>query len=140
MSINQSLFAVLDSYKAALQETFNQELPELSLMYFRMLRQVGSGYGITPQLVAQKLHRDKAQVTRLAVEMEQKELLQKLPHPQDRRSVLLQLTAKGATLLAKAEALQQQVAERMSTGISEAQLQLVDECLMKMRNNLKTPR
>lgn len=136
MSINQSLSALLESHKAALQKLFNRELPEMSLLYFRVLRQVGAGYGITPQSVAQKLHRDKAQVTRLVVEMEQQGLLQKLPHPQDRRSVLLQLTAKGAACLAQADVLQQQVASKMTLGISTSQLQQLDGVLQQMRENL----
>ncbi|MCL1074425.1 MarR family winged helix-turn-helix transcriptional regulator [Shewanella dokdonensis] len=138
MNIDQSLFAVLESHKAALQKLFNRELPGMSLLYFWVLRQVGAGYGITPQLVAQKLHRDKAQVTRLVMDMEQQGLLQKLPHPQDRRSILLQLTAQGGTCLAQAEELQRQVAEKMTSGISATQQSLLDAALQQMRDNLNS--
>lgn len=136
MSIDQSLFALLESYKLALQKLLNHEQPEMSLLYFWVLRQVGRDCGITPQLVAQKLHRDKAQITRLVIDMERQGLVQKSPHPQDRRSILLQLTAKGSAWLAQAELLQRQVVEKMTAGISTSQQLLLETALQQMQDNL----
>ncbi|QSX34206.1 MarR family transcriptional regulator [Shewanella avicenniae] len=140
MSVSQLLFSVLDAYKTALLSAFSKQLPELSLLHFRVLRQVGRGAeaetGVTPLQIAQGLQRDKAQVTRLLAELTDKAWLVKVPHPQDKRSVLLQLTPQGQVLLDQALLLEQQVSAAMTQGVSAAQQQALSEGLIKLQQNL----
>ncbi|KFZ37917.1 hypothetical protein HR45_08750 [Shewanella mangrovi] len=137
MSVNHLLFSVLDAYKSALLTTFSKELPELSLLYFRVLRLVGTSEQVTPLQVAQVLRRDKGQVTRLLAELSDKAWLLKVPHPQDKRSVLLQLTPQGQQLLADASRLEQQVSQAMTLGMADEQQQALSEGLQLLQHNLK---
>lgn len=140
MSVNQQLFTVLDAYKSALQSLFAQQLPQLSLLNFRVLRLVGGSDAVTPLQVAQLLRRDKAQVTRLLAELADKGWLLKQPHPQDRRSVQLVLTAAGEALLQQAAGLEQQLSQQMLHGMAATQQQQLAAGLDVLLHNLQQRR
>lgn len=137
MSVNQQLFTVLDAYKSALQTTLAQQLPQLSLLNFRVLRLIGGTREVTPLQVAQLLRRDKAQVTRLLAELVDKGWLRKQPHPQDKRSVQLLLTEQGQVLLQQALVLEQQLSQRMLLGMSATQQQQLGDGLTALLANLQ---
>ncbi|MCS4555910.1 MarR family transcriptional regulator [Shewanella sp. C32] len=137
MSIQQQLFMVLEAYKSALQSQFSQHLPQLSLSHFLVMRLIGAEGTVTPLQVAQRLRRDKAQITRLLAELVDKAWLLKQPHPQDRRSVQLLLTPAGEALLQHATALEQQLSQQMLHGMADAQQQQLAAGLEVLLHNLR---
>ncbi len=63
-----------------------------------VLIQTGRG-GMTPVALADHMGIDRAAVTRVIDQLETKTLVRRTPHPTDRRSTVLELTAGGADLL-----------------------------------------
>lgn len=137
MNVNQQLFSVLDAYKSALVSAFAAEVPQISLLYFRVLRLLGRAAPVTPLQVAQLLRRDKAQVTRLIADLAAKGWLIKQPHPQDKRSVQLALTTAGQRLLEQAESIEQQLSQQMMQGMDDVQQQQLAAGLQQLQHNLQ---
>lgn len=136
-NLDQQLFSVLDAYKSALQSALAVELPQISLLYYRVLRLLGRAEPVTPLQVAQLLRRDKAQVTRLIADLAAKNWLIKQPHPQDKRSVQLALTPVGEQLLTQAKALEQRLSQRMLQGMDTTQQQQLAAGLQLLQRNLQ---
>jgi DNA-binding MarR family transcriptional regulator len=86
----------------AMYAEFTQRLAEhgVSSPQWTVLSQCGTR-AMTPVELADYMQIDRAAVTRLIAQLEEKRLLYKTPHPSDGRSWQLSLTAKGQKLLPK---------------------------------------
>ena len=94
--------------------TIIENLSELSLQYFALLRQVSSKYeltlsqslillstpfdGITISELSDKLGIDISTMTRNIQRIEKKKLLQRNQNPNDKRSIKIELSKRGSTL------------------------------------------
>lgn len=106
-----SLFA---SIRQSIQLRLNVEGPVAGLgpRHYRLLLTCQQAPGITQQGLVQRIGRDKGQIARVVHELVAAGLLRREPHPEDRRSHLLQLTPAGA---------------RASAFFSEAEAQIAAE-------------
>ncbi|WP_337841403.1 MarR family transcriptional regulator [Rheinheimera sp.] len=139
MSFSQQLFHILDLYKIALTQAFRRQQIALSPLYYKVLHLIQSLDPATPQLIAQQSGRDKAQVTRLLQDMEKQGLIEKQPHPHDKRSVCLVLTKRAATLCAEAALLVSQLDRQLSSQLSVDEQQQLHQLLQKLAQGLSPP-
>lgn len=130
-------FAVLQSYKSALQRSFKSQAIPLSALDAKILKLIAHQGVNTPQMLAEYSGRDKAQVTRLLTEMEQRGLLHKVPHPTDKRSVCLELSATALKLAVQIRQIDSDVRSQMLSGMSEEQQQTLKSLLQKIAENLR---
>lgn len=130
-------FVVLQSYKAALQRSFKNQALGLSALDAKILKLIAYQGINTPQMLAEYSGRDKAQVTRLLADMEQRGLLQKVPHPTDKRSVCLELSTIGLAMATQIQQIDHVVKSQMLAGLSDEQQQILALLLQKIAENLQ---
>ncbi|MFZ4550437.1 MAG: MarR family winged helix-turn-helix transcriptional regulator [Aquabacterium sp.] len=118
----EQLLTLFGSVKAAIVQTLSDQArtPPMGL---RMLQLCARQPGITPQALAEGSGRDKAQITRLVKMLLEEGLLERQPHPQDKRSYSLWLTPQGQQALHTFEHAQALVASQLFGELSAAQLQ-----------------
>ena len=91
-----------------------ENLSELSLQYFALVRQLSSKFeltlsqtfillsipfdGVTVSDLSEKLGIDISTMTRNIQRVEKKKLIKRLPNPNDKRSIKLFLSKRGSTL------------------------------------------
>jgi DNA-binding MarR family transcriptional regulator len=85
--------------KAAVSEALG-----LSFGRVRALRQLATE-PLTLRALAERLSADPPYVTLMVDDLEERGLVQRMPHPEDRRSKLVQLTAAGRAVAARADAI-----------------------------------
>jgi DNA-binding MarR family transcriptional regulator len=85
--------------KAAVSEALG-----LSFGRVRALRQLATE-PLTLRALAERLAADPPYVTLMVDDLEERGLVQRMPHPEDRRSKLVQLTAAGRAVAARADAI-----------------------------------
>lgn len=86
--------------------------------------------------IAQALGLDHSTVVRQISAVENRQLVVRLPNPADRRSVLVKITAEGATHVAQMRALRRVRLENLLTGWSEADLQQFATLLSRFNADL----
>lgn len=131
------LFQVLQNYKTALQRGFKSHQLALSALDAKILKLIAHQGINTPQMLAQYSGRDKAQVTRLLSDMEQRGLIEKVPHPTDKRSVCLVLSAYAIELTAQIREIDIEISSQMLAGIEQAEQQILSQLLQKIADNLQ---
>jgi len=133
MNLSHQLFQILDLYKVALNQQFRQHQIRLSPLHYKVLQLIQQLNPATPQFIAQKSGRDKAQVSRLLQDMEKQGLIEKQPHPTDKRSVCLGLTHQAQQLYQQASAQVQWVDQQMSACLSAEQQQQLQQLLNQLQ-------
>ena len=91
-------------------------------LQIRAMRQIWSSESTTSQDIAVALKKDKSQVKRIVDELCAMELINRAPHPTDRRSKILQLTQKGNDFFTAIEAIETTFSQQLIEGISEQDL------------------
>lgn len=110
----EALLALFGSMKLAMRlELQGDEPAGPAPMLLRMLQLCQRHPGITQQGLVQRSGRDKGQVARLVKELLDQGLLTRQPHPDDRRSHLLQPSAAGLAACARFERAQAGAATRL---------------------------
>ncbi|SEJ98477.1 DNA-binding transcriptional regulator, MarR family [Sphingobium sp. AP50] len=71
---------------------------DISILEWRVLAWVGQGKGITQQEICVRTRMDKVAVSRAAIALSRRGMIQKKPNVSDGRSRLLELTADGEHL------------------------------------------
>lgn len=89
------------------------------------------------QLIAQRSGRDKAQVTRLLQEMKQG-LIEKRPHPTDRRSICLALTPLACERVSQGEQEAARLDERLCSLLTPAEIAQLQQLLDKIEKGLES--
>ncbi|MEL6182173.1 MAG: MarR family transcriptional regulator [Myxococcota bacterium] len=109
---------------------------ELSVMHVQTLKVLERCGPSTHAELVDVLLRDKAQVTRLVQTLAQRSIVQKRPHPTDKRSVVLELTTEGRRLLETIAETEQAVVERMTAGLTAEEVHQFDQLAARMQDNL----
>lgn len=86
---------VSDAIADAYQALFGLSIPE-----WRLVTLIAEQKGITQQAIGQRSRMDKVTVSRAAIALGERGLIERRPNPADKRSQLLALTAAGAALYA----------------------------------------
>ncbi|MFG1943394.1 MarR family winged helix-turn-helix transcriptional regulator [Nonomuraea sp. NPDC048826] len=93
----------------------------------------------TPSDLKGRLGTDTAGMTRLLDRLEGKGLARRVPHPGDRRSVLVELTPEGLALVPKLAPIFGEVSRRVFVGFSEEEMAQMAGLLRRVLDNLKEP-
>ena len=123
-----------------------ENLYELSLQYFALLRQISSKYeltlsqslillstpfdGITISELSDKLGIDISTMTRNIQRIEKKKLLQRNQNPDDKRSIKIELSKRGSTL---AESINFEISNNIQKIINQYDLNISNQ----IKNNLE---
>jgi DNA-binding MarR family transcriptional regulator len=109
---------------------------DIAPMHIRVIKIIDKKSPCTAVDIVHFLHRDKAQVTRLIKTLIEQELVEKAPNPEDKRSQLLIVTAKGKERLEILNRAEAKVIESMTQNISHDDLLQFDAVAKKIAKNL----
>jgi DNA-binding MarR family transcriptional regulator len=92
--------------------------------------------GLNQNEIAKKLNKDKTNITRMAVNLEQKGFIRRVSCGQDWRALKVYLTSEGKELGNKVVPITEQFNDLVCTGISNEEIILLKKILSKMCANL----
>jgi DNA-binding MarR family transcriptional regulator len=104
--------------------------------HFALLRAVGEGGGLSQQAVASRLGIPASTMVSLVDHLAEAGLLERYPHPGDRRTRLLRLTPQGGKALAEAVRLGARWEESICAGLSAAERRQLLALLRRVGANL----
>lgn len=104
--------------------------------HFALLRAVRSAHGQSQQAVAQRLHIPASTMVSLIDQLEGQDLIERRPHPTDRRTRLLHLTAQGEQVLETAVLLGAEWEQQICAGLSAAERDRLLALLRRVAMNI----
>lgn len=134
-----ALHRLLHAYKRALRDAHRAAGIELPISHVRALKGVAYLPACTVQAIAERMHRDKSQITRVVKELRAAGLAQAAADPHDARARLLTLTDRGRALLARIEDAEHEAGARMARGLPPASLIEFVRLAEAMTANLDRP-
>ncbi|OMP68408.1 MarR family winged helix-turn-helix transcriptional regulator [Domibacillus epiphyticus] len=93
--------------------------------------------GLTQNEIAEKLDKDKTNVTRMLGSLEQKGFIKRTMSPSDRRSLHVCLTNKGKKLECEIIPITEEFHRMVTKDITEEELREMSRILLKMRQNVQ---
>ena len=106
--------------------------------YFIVLVIVERAKGtLTQQEIADASGLDKTNVLRIIDNLSEKELLVRVPKPDDRRAYLIQLTKEGRSIMPKINAAIQELNNACFSGLSQAEIDAFYRTMDTINNNMK---
>lgn len=137
--IAERLWDLSHRFKAGLRAGLAEGAPDLHPFQAKALSAIGRHPGLLPNQLAEHSGRDKAQVARVLKDLEDRGLIERSPHPTDRRTHCLTLTPSGTTVFARLQENRHRTATRMMEGISPQDRQHLSDLLEAMARNLTDP-
>ena len=135
----ETLHRLIHAYKRTTMNAMQAADMPMPMSHKRVLKWIIKLPGITAQQMAEKSGQDKGRITRLIKEIENEGLIERRPHPEDRRSQTLHLTPAGDTLMTEFRSVEQDVRTRMTRGLTPQQIQTFVEIANLMADNLENP-
>ncbi|GAK86022.1 transcriptional regulator MarR family [Vibrio ponticus] len=132
----ETLFHLVHSLKQNLHEQIEQLDLDIAPMHVRVLKIVTHQPNCTAVDIAGFLSRDKAQVTRLLNTLIEKQLIEKHPNPQDKRSQCLKITESGQAIVSQIASVDTKLHDKMTADLSAEQLGLFEQIAGQMVRNL----
>jgi DNA-binding MarR family transcriptional regulator len=113
---------------------FAQRIGEADLHppLFRVLNVVDAAEGQSQQAIGEAIGAPASRMVAIVDELEQRGLVERRPHPSDRRIRALHLTAAGRKLLARGRRIATEHEEEMTRGMSEADRRRLTSLLQKV--------
>ncbi|WP_193072643.1 MarR family winged helix-turn-helix transcriptional regulator [Pseudomonas sp. FME51] len=124
------------AYRSHMRRAIQASGVELPVTHVRAIKGVALIPKCTAQLLAVRMQRDKAQITRVLNELLGAGLIVKRGNPEDGRSQLLELSAEGQALMLHVAELESATAERMTRGLSEEQIDTFIRTANQITDNL----
>lgn len=135
-SLADPLHQLTHAYKSHMRRAIQAAGVELPITHVRAVKGVALIPGCTAQLLAVRMQRDKAQITRVLNELLNAGLIIKRNNPEDGRSQLLELSADGQALMQQVKKLEAATAERMTRGLAEEQIDAFIRIAKSITDNL----
>lgn len=123
-SLSETLHQLMHTYTNLLLEGIRQQKLDLSVTHIRTLKGVCHDSKSTAHSIAQRMQRDKAQITRALNDLVTAELIFKTDNPLDGRSQLLQPTNKGKQAMVKLQAAERWVVDQLAQNVDSDDLAL----------------
>ena len=113
---------------------FAQRIGEVDLHppLFRVLNVVDAAEGQSQQAIGEAIGAPASRMVAIVDELEQRGLVERRPHPSDRRIRALYLTAEGRKLLARGRRIATEHEEELTRGMSEADRKRLTALLQKV--------
>lgn len=132
----ETLFKLTRFLKRQMDYTIEKMELGIAPMHLRVLLMIHHHPNATAMDVAQRLNRDKSQVTRLLNTLIEQGLLQKRPNPADKRSQLLVFTPAGERVIETVSHLFEELSSELSAGISADEQKVFYKVLNQIIANL----
>lgn len=113
---------------------------DLNFSQFLALKHLGENDPMAPGELARHLKYNPGALTRLLDKLERLGYLHRVPDPNDRRSLRLELTAAGADIRTRMLACGNAVAERAFADVSEAEQHVLHNLLLHVLEHLRAER
>ena len=138
----RSVGFMLSTLGYATSRAFHRVLAPLELepSQFAVLRSVGSDGGQSQQALAGRLRISPSRVVAIVDDLEARQLLERRPHPSDRRVRNLHVTSRGRELLDQAIELARQHEQRLGEGLTDAERTQLLDLLDKLATSLDLTR
>ena len=124
-------------YRSRMRAEMHRHDDRLNRNSVRCLLFVGHQPLCTHKELTDYLHADKALVARVLTEMEENGWIERVPHPEDRRSRRLQLSEQGKSLFSEMQKARAKIGEQMMQGCPEALQKQLAAQLLQMQANLR---
>lgn len=131
-SVNQVLLKLIYGFKKNLKYHYDLSGTQLAPMHLRAIQKISEIEQCTSQNVADAMKRDKSQVTRLVVELIDRELLVKTQNPNDKRSQFLSLTSQGEAELAHLIKAESDAMEALTRNLNDEEVTSLVSLINKM--------
>lgn len=134
-----ALHRLLHAYKRALREAYRSGSIDLPIAHVRTLKGICHGHGCTVQAIAERMHRDKSQITRIVHELRTEGLVQGHADPSDGRARILTPTEQGRRLMQRIQDVERDAGARMMRGLSDSAIVEFVALAETMAANLDPP-
>ena len=133
----RSLGRLLGRVKMEMGEAIDRELApfDISAAQFVILVALATGEADSASALCKGISYDPGAMTRMIDRLEQKGLIRRSDHPDDRRRVGLELTAEGKTVYPKLLAATVTVQNRFLRGFSKTEVRQLESLLKRMLAN-----
>lgn len=113
---------------------FSERIAEVGLHppLFRVLNLIDAGEGRSQQAIGEAIEVPPSRMVALVDELEQRDLVERRPHPTDRRVRALYLTAKGRKTLARGREIAAAHEEELTKGMAAADRKRLTQLLQKI--------
>lgn len=118
LPLSETLHKLVHAYKTQLRSDIMAQNITLPVTHIRVLKGVCRNPECTAQSIAQRMQRDKAQITRVLNELQHTRLITKIDNPNDGRSQLLRPTRAGEKIMAQIMIAERQTVAHMTQGLS----------------------
>lgn len=130
------LWQLAFQFKSSIRQVLRDSELDLNGMHLRLLHAIGHHPNGTANQLASWSGRNKGQITRLVNELEAKGLVTRQPHPEDKRSQLLNLSNDGIKLMAKTNQVEKEVEARLLAGLQADEIEIFLTLAKRMLVNL----
>lgn len=135
------LCSLIGRIRNELHVNIEQELTrqgfELGFTQYVALKKLGTEGPMTAGELARLLHHNPGALTRLLDKLEQQDYVRRVPDPDDRRALRIELTASGRTLWKRINACGERVAERALDRSTEKERTQLQSLLSRVLDNLR---
>jgi MarR family transcriptional regulator, multiple antibiotic resistance protein MarR len=133
----RSIARLISRVRAEVMEAMDRELAQfdISAAQLIVLSTLATGEADSASGLCKGISYDPGAMTRMIDRLEQKGLLRRRPHPEDRRTMNLELTQEGGELYPKLAAAKDTVLRRFLKGFSEDEVATLDRLLNRMLAN-----
>ena len=131
-TLSDNLHRLMHVYRSQLRAEVAAQDLGLPITHIRALKGICRNPESTAHSIAQRMQRDKAQITRVLKELLGDGLIEKRPNPNDGRSQLLFPTIKGEAVLKEVLQAEQKTADAMTRSLSPQELDLFSELTGRM--------
>lgn len=114
----------------------NYQLSHWEFDVLATLRRAGIPYRLSPTALFDSMMVSSGTMTNRLQHLEKKQLIERVDNPDDKRSLLVQLTTQGIDLIDKAVASHVQLENNLMNDMSKEELVIVNLLLKKIENQL----
>lgn len=122
LPLGEAMHRLMHAYKYLLREGLREQQIELPVTHIRALKGICRTPHSTAQSLAQRMQRDKAQITRALNDLIEDGLIVKVDNPTDRRSQLLKQTPKGKKVMARLDAVEDWAVKQLTSNLKADEL------------------
>jgi DNA-binding MarR family transcriptional regulator len=137
----------LNDYIGFIFNNASRKLNQFAVSFFKsfditpeqagVIRRLGEQEGISQKELSIRMAKDQTNITRLLDQLERKELIERNPNKEDRRSFLIHLTGKGKEMHEKIKPVETAIMEIAMAGISEEKKSVLRETIDEILSNIE---
>lgn len=131
------IIRLVSRLRVELIDAMDRELAkfDISAPQFIVLASLANREADSPSSLCKTISYDPGAMTRMIDRLEQKGLIRRVPHPEDRRATNLELTVAGRVLFPQLVATKEIVQERFLRGFSKDEIATLESFLTRLIHN-----